>query len=370
MLSHSELSIKDVISELEKFAPSIYQENYDNSGLIVGDVSRKITGILVTLDITEALIAEAISQNCNLVVAHHPILFKPIKNLTGKNYVERVLLKAIENKVALYAIHTNLDNMAKGVNYKIAQKLGLENLKILSPTHKNLYKLTTFCPNEYKNFILEAMWAAGAGSIGNYDDCSFQVQGIGTYRPTDQATPFQGQKGILEDAPEVRLEVLVPTHAKNAVLQALRKAHPYEEIAYYLHLLENENQDIGAGMIGYLPEAMPEKEFLTYLKSKMNLSLIRHTAFLGKKVQKVALCGGSGFFLLGKAIAQEAESFITSDVKYHEFFDAENRIVLADIGHYESEFFTKELLFEILSEKFTNIAVQISKISTNPVYYF
>lgn len=370
MLSHLEISIKEVISELEKFAPPIYQENYDNSGLIVGDTSRKVTGVLLSLDITEAVLEEAIIQGSNLIIAHHPILFKPIKNLTGKNYVERVLLKAIENKIVLYAIHTNLDNMMRGVNHKIAQKLGLENTKILSPTSKNLYKLTTFCPNEYKNYILEAMWAAGAGSIGNYDDCSFQMQGIGTYRPSSQAKPFQGEKGILEETPEVRLEVLVPIHAKNAVLQALRKAHPYEEIAYYLHLLENENQDIGAGMIGDLPEAMPEKEFLVYLKSKMHLSLIKHTAFLGKNIQKVALCGGSGFFLLRKAIAQEADIFITSDVKYHEFFDAENRIVLADIGHYESEFFTKELLFEILSEKFTNIAVQISKISTNPVYYF
>lgn len=370
MAANLELTMRQVISELEKFAPSVYQESYDNSGFIVGNPERKVTGVLLSLDMTEAVIEEAVAQNCNLVIAHHPILFKPLKSLTGKNYVEKTLLKALENQVVLYAIHTNLDNVSNGVNYKIAQKIGLENLKILAPTSKNLYKLTTFCPNEYKSYILEAMWAAGAGSIGNYDDCSFQIQGLGTYRPTDQAKPFHGEKNILEEAPEVRLEVLVPLHAKNAVLHALRKAHPYEEIAYYLHLLENENQDIGAGMIGSLPQAMPEKEFLSYLKTQMNLSLIKHTALLGKNIQKVALCGGSGFFLLSKAIAQQADIFITSDIKYHEFFDAENRIVLADIGHYESEFFTKELLFEILSEKFTNIAVQISKISTNPVYYF
>jgi dinuclear metal center YbgI/SA1388 family protein len=370
MQPNSEVSIKQVISELEKFAPPIYQESYDNSGLMVGDATRKVTGILISLDITETIVEEALAQHCNLIVAHHPILFKPLKSLTGKNYVERTLLKAIENQIALYAIHTNLDNVLTGVNHKIAQKLGLENLKILAPSTKNLYKLTTFCPSEYKNYILEAMWEAGAGKIGNYDDCSFQLQGLGTYRPTDKANPFQGEKGILEEAPEVRLEVLVPLHAKNAVLQALRKAHPYEEIAYYLHLLENENQDIGAGLIGTLPQAMPEKEFLEHLKTQMKLSVIKHTALLGKNIQKVALCGGSGFFLLGKAIAQQADIFITADIKYHEFFEAENRIVLADIGHYESEFFTKELLFEILSEKFTNIAVQISKISTNPVYYF
>ena len=370
MQTDLEPSIKQVISQLEAFAPPIYQENYDNSGLIVGNTNRKITGVLLSLDITEAVVEEAIAQNCNLIVAHHPILFKPLKSLTGKNYVERTLLKAIENQIVLYAIHTNLDNVLEGVNHKIAQKLGLENLKILSPTTQNLYKLTTFCPNEYKNYVLEAMWTAGAGKIGNYDDCSFSLQGIGTYRPTDKAQPFQGEKGILEEAPETRLEVLVPIHAKSAVLQALRKAHPYEEIAYYLHLLENDNQDIGAGIIGTLPQAMTEKDFLQYLKNQMNLSVIKHTALLGKSIEKVALCGGSGFFLLGKAISQEADIFITSDVKYHEFFDAENRIVLADIGHYESEFFTKELLFEILSEKFTNIAIQISKISTNPVYYF
>lgn len=370
MATYSEVTIKQVIGELENFAPPVYQEHYDNSGLIVGYPERKVTGILLSLDVTEAVVEEAIALNYNLIIAHHPILFKAIKSLTGKNYVERVLLKAMEHQIALYAIHTNLDNVLHGVNNKIAQKLGLQNLKILSPTTQNLYKLTTFCPNEYRNHVLEAMWAAGAGSIGNYDDCSFQLQGIGTYRPTSQANPFQGERGVLEEAPEVRLEVLVPLHAKNAVLRALRKAHPYEEIAYYLHLLENENQDVGAGIIGDLPEAMPEKDFLGYLKTQMNLTLIKHTALLGRDIRKVALCGGSGFFLLGKAIAQGADIFITSDVKYHEFFDAENRIVLADIGHYESEFFTKELLFEILSEKFTNIAVQISEISTNPVYYF
>ncbi|PKQ69698.1 Nif3-like dinuclear metal center hexameric protein [Raineya orbicola] len=364
------MQIREVINLLEGFAPTIYQESYDNAGLIYGNLEANITGILISLDITEAILDEAIRANCNLIVAHHPIVFKPLKTFTGKNYVERVLIKAIRQNIALYAIHTNLDNVQNGVSFHIASILGLKNIKVLAPTTQNLYKLTTFCPPDYAQKVLEALWQAGAGQIGNYQDCSFRLEGMGTYRPNEKANPFAGTQGYLEQAPETRLEVILPAHAKNDIFKALRKAHPYEEIAYYLHLLENENQEIGAGAIGMLENPMTEKDFLGYLKEKMNLKVIKHTALLGKPIQKVALCGGSGFFLLKKAIAQKADVFITADIKYHEFFDADGQILLADIGHYESEVFTKNLITKILQEKNPHIPLKISQISTNPIDYF
>ncbi|MCS6794960.1 MAG: Nif3-like dinuclear metal center hexameric protein [Raineya sp.] len=362
--------IKDVINVLENFAPPVYQESYDNAGLLCGDLDNNLTNVLLTLDITEQVLQEAIRENCNLIVAHHPIVFKPLKSLTGKNYVERVLIKAIQHNIALYAIHTNLDNVIGGVSFHIASILGLKDVKILAPTSQNLYKLTTFCPHEYTQQVLEALWQAGAGQIGNYQDCSFRSEGIGTYRPNEKANPFAGTRGYLEQAPETRLEVIFPVHCKNDIFKALRKAHPYEEIAYYLHLLENENQEVGAGAIGNLETEMSEQEFLSYLKEKMQLKVIRHTALRGKPIRKVALCGGSGFFLLKKAISQKADAFITADIKYHDFFDADGQILLADIGHYESEIFTKNLLAEILQKKNPEIPLKISQISTNPIDYF
>jgi dinuclear metal center YbgI/SA1388 family protein len=364
-----QILIKDVLRHLETYSPNAYQENYDNSGLIIGNIDEKITGVLIALDMTETVVEEALQQNCNIVIAHHPILFKPLKSLTGKNYVERTILKAIQNNIALYAIHTNLDNVKGGVNFHIAERLGLENVKILAPKTQVLSKLTTFCPKEYTSKILEALWAAGAGQIGNYQNCSFQLEGTGTFQPNSQANPFSGQIGKLEEGVETRIEVIFPTYLERRIITTLKNVHPYEEVAYYLHHLENENQDVGSGAIGTLPQPMEEVAFLHYLKERMNLKALRYTHLLQKKIQRVALCGGSGVFLLKNAIAQQADIFITADVKYHEFFDAENKIVLVDIGHYESEIFTKELLHKVLSEKFPNIALKISQTNTNPVYY-
>jgi len=364
-----EIFIKDVLKLLEALAPPFYQENYDNAGLIIGNLDTKVTGVLVSLDMTEDIVEEAIKQNCNLIVAHHPILFKPLKSLTGKNYVERTILRAIKHDVALYAIHTNLDNVKGGVNFHIAERLELENVKILAPKNQILSKLTTFCPKEDKKNVLEALWKAGAGNIGNYQNCSFQLEGIGTFEPNAQANPFLGKQGVFEEASETRIEVIFPSYLQRKIVQTLKEAHPYEEVAYYLHNLENENQEIGSGAVGELSDAMSEEDFFTFLKEKMNLKVLKHTKTLNKPIKKVALCGGSGVFLLKTAIAAKADIFITADVKYHEFFDAENKIVLADIGHYESEIFTKELLHKVLSEKFPNIAVQISQTNTNPVYY-
>lgn len=363
--------IADVTKYLENFAPKQYQESYDNSGLIVGNPNTEVTGILLSLDATETIVEEAIAQKCNLIVAHHPIVFRGLKKLNGNNYVERTVIKAIKNDIAIYAIHTNLDNVKGGVNYKIAEKLALEKVQILAPKSQILQKLVVFVPKENIQQVLFALNEAGAGQIGNYQNCSFRTEGIGTFQPNEDAHPHIGRAGgELEEVKEERLEVIFPTVLQHKIMQALKKVHPYEEVAYYLHHLENTNQEVGAGAIGNLAEKMPAKEFLVYLKEKMNLKLIKHTNLLDKKIKKVAVCGGTGSFLLSQAKRQGADIFITADYKYHEFFDAEKQIIIADIGHYESEVFTKELLKEILLPKFETVKIELCKSNTNPVEYY
>lgn len=364
------MKIKELTNYLESVAPLPYQESYDNAGLLTGNPNEEVTGVLLTLDCIETIIEEAISKKCNLVIAHHPIVFGGLKRLTGRNYVERTVIKAIKNDIAIYAIHTNLDNVLNGVNAKIAEKIGLENVKILLPKRNMLKKLTTFVPIEATEKVLEALHEAGAGNIGNYSHCSFSVVGEGSFKPNDKANPHIGEAGILEKVQEMRIEVVFPSHTESRIIGALKKAHPYEEVAYYVHTLENESQEIGSGMIGNLVTAMDESDFLRHLKEKMQVSCIKHTALLGKKIKKVAICGGAGGFLLRNAIAAGADIFITSDYKYHEFFDADSQIIIADIGHYESEQFTKELLFELLEKRFEILKINISEVNTNPVKYF
>ena len=363
------LKIKDITGYLESLAPRPYQESYDNSGLLTGNQYDPVTGILVTLDCTEAVVQEAIDSNHNLIVAHHPIIFKGLKKLTGSNYVERTIIKAIKNNIAIYAIHTNLDNVHTGVNKKIADKIGLQNLKILVPRANTLTKLTTFIPTDSVGVVMEALHQAGAGQIGNYKNCSFSVEGTGTFSPNDAANPFIGSAGKQEYVKETRVEVILASHLEGKIIAALRKSHPYEEVAYYLTSLTNENQEVGSGMIGDLTEPVEPIEFLKRLKISMQLSMIRHTSLINRSIKKVAVCGGSGSFLLSKAIQAGADAYITADFKYHEFFDAENRIVIADIGHYESEVFTKDLLKDVLMEKFPTFAINFSKTVTNPISY-
>lgn len=362
-------NINDVATYLESLAPCPYQEDYDNSGLITGNQYAPVKGILVSLDCTEAVVEEAKSMNCNLIVAHHPIVFKGLKKLTGGNYVERTVIQAIKNDIGIYAIHTNLDNVEAGVNKRIAEKIGLVNTRILKPRKDTLTKLVTFVPKANVDTVLAALHAAGAGQIGNYKNCSFSVEGEGTFQPSDAAQPHIGKHGQLEHVSELRIEVILPSHSEKAMVAALKKSHPYEEVAYYLTKLENENQEVGAGMIGEL--ATPEEPiaFLKRLKTQMQVGVVRHTSLLDKKIERVAVCGGAGSFLLPEAIRQLADVFVSADFKYHEFFDADGKIIVADIGHYESEQFTKELLKDVLTEKFPTFAINFSKTVTNPISY-
>jgi len=364
-------TIREITSFLEQIAPSQFQETYDNAGLIVGNPSAKVERVLIALDSIESILEESLERNCNLIVVHHPIVFRGLKKITGKNYVERVVQKAIKNDLNIYASHTNLDNVHTGVNAKIAKKLGLENTQILAPKPNTLMKLTVFVPLENSEEVLLALGKAGAGQIGEYKNCSFLLQGTGTFQPSEKASPHIGEKGKLEQAEENRIEVIFPVNLQGKIMNALRKAHPYEEIAYYLHLLENENQEIGSGMIGDLPKPLENKEFLKYVKEKMNLKVIRHTQFIEKPIQKVALCGGSGSFLLKKAMVKGADAFVSADFKYHEFFDAEGKCIIADIGHYESEIYTTELFRDFLKKQFPEIKIHITEKNTNPIdYYF
>jgi dinuclear metal center YbgI/SA1388 family protein len=365
----NQLQLKHIIAYLETIAATEYQEKYDNAGLLTGNQEDMLTKALITLDCTEQVIDEAIQKGCNLVIAHHPIIFGGLKRLTGKNYVERTVIKAIKHDIAIYAIHTNLDNVAVGVNAKIAELIGVQSPKILAPKTNLLKKLTCFVPHSHQKDLTEALWEAGAGNIGNYSHCSFSTEGTGTYMPNEEANPYQGVKNQLETAPEQRVEVIFPQHLQYAVLTAMKAAHPYEEIAYYLHTLDNEWQQLGSGMVGNLPEAMPEIDFLQHLKTKFKLKTLKYTPLRGKMVKRVAFCGGSGSFLLRNAIAAKADVYVSADFKYHEFFDAENKIVIADIGHYESEIFTKHLLFDSLEAKFKGDYFIISETNTNPVSY-
>jgi dinuclear metal center YbgI/SA1388 family protein len=364
------IKLKEITGTLERLAPLSFQESYDNSGLQVGDPEQQISGILVTLDVTEEVIAEAARLGFNLLVSHHPVIFSGLKSLTGRTVPERIIAMAIREGIAIYSGHTNFDTVAGGVNRMMALRLGLTRLKVLDPLKGRLKKVAVFVPNAYLDTVRRAMFEAGAGQIGAYDSCSFNLEGTGTFRGLEGTDPFVGKPGELHQEPETRLETVVPEHLLDGVLKAMVNAHPYEEVAYDVYPLENEYAVAGAGMTGELEDPMEEEVFLGFVKERFGVPVIRHSALLGKPVQKVALCGGAGSFLLGKAIRSGADVFITGDMKYHQFFEAEGKIVVMDVGHFESEQFTRELFYDLLTKKFPKFAVRLSETDTNPIKYF
>lgn len=364
------MTIGEITAALEDFAPLRYQEDYDNCGLLTGSKSTEASGALLTLDCTEAIIDEAIQTGCNLIVAHHPVIFSGLKKINGSNYVERTIIKAIQNGIAIYACHTNLDNVKQGVNKKIAEKLGLENTSILLPKAGILKKLVTFVPASHHAQVSQALFSGGAGHIGNYDSCSFTAGGTGTFRGNETTRPFTGKPNELSTEPEQRLETVFESWQEQRVLAALLSAHPYEEVAYDLYSLENRHMQVGSGMLGELRTGMEEGDFLNHVKTVFSAGCLKHTARTGKTIKKVAVCGGSGRFLLKNAIQSGADAYITSDFKYHEFFDAEDKLLLIDTGHFESERFTPEIFYDIIQNKFPTFAIRLSKVNTNPVNYF
>ena len=363
------MKLQELCTYLESVAPLAYQESYDNSGLLFGNPETIIRGAVISLDCTEEVVDEAIKKGCNLVISHHPLVFKGLKRFTGSSYVDRTLIKAIKNDVAIYAIHTNLDNVTAGVNKALADKIGLHNLRILAPKSGILKKLVTLCPTQHADAVRTALFNAGAGQIGHYAQCSFNVAGEGTFTAQEGANPFVGSIGIPQTEAELRIEVLYPEHIEKTVLSALKEAHPYEEVAYFLQTLSNAHQEIGSGMIGELPDAQDALAVLQHIKSQLGVPVIRHTQLLEKKIKKIAICGGSGSFLLPNALAAGADMFVTADYKYHEFFDADKQVVIADVGHFESEQFTQMLLFETITKNFPNFALHLTEQVTNPIKY-
>ena len=362
--------LKDIIAVIEKFAPRALQEDYDNSGLNIGDTEEAATGCLVCLDVTEEVLAEAMSLNVNFIISHHPVIFDKLSRITGQSTAEKIVMKAIRQGIAIYALHTNLDNLHSGVSRILGRKIGLNDMKVLRTSKGLLRKLVTFCPREQAGKVREAIFTAGAGHIGKYDQCSFNTEGTGSFRGNESTNPFVGESGQLHYEPETRIETIFPFYLEKEIVRALLEAHPYEEVAYDIYKLENDFDKVGMGMIGMLEQEMSEIEFLQHLKVSLGTGCIRHSELLGKKVRRVAVCGGSGSFLIQDAIRNRADFFVTADLKYHQFQQAASEIVLADVGHYESEQFTCELVSEHLKKNFPKFAVLISETPVNPVNYF
>ncbi|KIA90402.1 Nif3-like dinuclear metal center hexameric protein [Kaistella jeonii] len=364
------MTINKAIFEIEKRIPLKQAEDFDNIGLLCGNPDRELTGILICHDALENVVNEAIEKNSNLIITFHPIIFSGLKSLTGKNYVERSVLKAIENKIAIYAIHTAFDNHYFGVNYGICEKLGLKNQQILMPKSNNLKSLEVYVPTEHSEKVKEALFAAGAGNIGFYDECSFTVSGNGTFRPNEGSNPFSGQQDIRENADEQMISVIFESYKQNQILAAMKASHPYEEVAYKILSLENDNQYAGLGRFGNLENEMTENDFLKLVKDKFNLKIIRHSNFNRKNIKRVGVLGGSGASGIKAAFSKNCDAYLTGDVKYHDFFQNEDKMMICDIGHFESEQFVTQQLFEVLSEIFPKFAISKSLEKTNPVNYF
>lgn len=364
------MKIKEIANLIEKFAPLPLQESYDNAGLLIGDPGNETTGALVTLDVTDEVVKEAVDLDFNLIIAHHPLIFKGLKKINSGNMIGRIVSQCIKNNIAVYAAHTNLDNVAGGVNRVISDKLGLKNVSILSGKSGQLRKLVVFVPEDHAQLVREAIFKAGAGHIGNYDSCSFNTSGNGTFRALEGSDPFVGNMNELHFEKELRIEFIYPHFREREILEAMVRAHPYEEVAYDIYPLENSFTGVGSGMIGELEQPEETMKFLQRVKRTFGAGCIRHTAIVKDRIQKVAVCGGSGSFLISNAIGAGADIFISGDIKYHDFFDADGSITIADIGHYESEQFTKELLMNLIKKNFSNFAVQISAVNTNPINYF
>jgi len=363
------MKISEITNFFESIAPIALQEDYDNSGLLLGNKGDTINKALITLDVTEEIIDEAIEKKFQMIISHHPVIFQGLKKINGNNLTEKILIKAIKNDIAIYAAHTNLDNIDKGVNSILCSKIGLQKTRILKPKNDMLRKLITFCPTINADKVRNAIFEAGAGHIGNYDSCSFNTEGKGSFRALENANPFVGKTNDLHFETEIKIEAIYPVFHERNIISALKKAHPYEEVAYDIFPLANDYTSVGSGMIGILKNEVDDLSFLKEIKKTLNIPCIKHSQLSGKKIQKVAVCGGSGGFLIHDAIAAGADIFMTGDIKYHDFQKADDNFIIADIGHFESEQFSKELIYAILNKKFPKFALQISKTNTNPVNY-
>ena len=363
------MKLSDLCYFLDSEIPLSFQEGYDNSGIQLGQAGQEITSALITLDVTEEVIDEAVQKGCDIIISHHPLIFKGIKKITGRSSTDRIITKAIKNDIAVYSAHTNLDMVNNGVSKKMAQKLGLQNIRVITPLKNRLLKLVTFIPEDHLDKVREAIFKAGAGHIGNYDNCGFSVSGTGSFRAGEGTNPFSGQLGKIHFGKEIRFETIIFSHLQEAVLKALLESHPYEEVAYDLYPIENQNIEAGLGCTGDFKEPTEEKDFLNLIASVFGATGLRYSRLTGRAVKKVALCGGSGSGLLNDAISAGADAFVTGDIKYHTFFEADDRILIVDCGHFESEKFSTEILYDLINKKFPKFAIRFSETNTNPINY-
>jgi dinuclear metal center YbgI/SA1388 family protein len=363
------MKLKEICSYLDSAVPLSFQEGYDNSGLQVGLPEREISSALVTLDVTEEVIDEAIAEKCDMIISHHPLIFSGIKKITCRTFAERILYMAVKHDIAVYSAHTNLDIFSSGVSRKMAEKLKLQNIKVLSPLKNSLIKLVTYVPESHFEKVRETLFDAGCGAIGNYDHCGFSVEGTGSFRGSEITKPYIGEKGKIHYEKEIRFETVLFSHLKDKVIKVLLDVHPYEEVAYDIYSLENDNVAIGSGCVGEFSDTLSESSFLNLVSNVFDAKGIRFSKPLGRPVRKIALCGGSGASLLNVAIASGADAFITADIKYHNFFDADNKILFVDAGHFESEKFSTEILYDLINKKFPKFAVRFSEKNTNPINY-
>jgi dinuclear metal center YbgI/SA1388 family protein len=363
------MKLSDLCSYLDSVIPLSLQEEYDNSGIQLGSPGMEVKSALLSLDITEDVVDEAKIKKCDIIITHHPLIFKNLKRLSDRNHTERIIRKAIESNIAVYSAHTNLDAYDNGVSRKMAEKLMLKNINVLSKLKRKLLKLVVYVPESHYIVVRDALFEAGAGAVGKYDNCGFITTGTGSFRGNNNSRPFIGEKGKNTTVNEIRFETILYSHQKNVVLEALHRVHPYEEIAYDLYILENDNVNQGFGAVGMLDKETDEKVFIKRLSEVFDAQGIRYSSFTGKKIKKVALCGGSGSETLENAIASGADVLVTADIKYHTFFDADDKILLVDIGHFESEKFSTEILYDLIIKKFPKFAVLFSETNTNPINY-
>ncbi len=364
------MQIKQIVRELEEFASLSLQESYDNSGLAVGDIDREVQSVLLCLDVTVEVMEEAEKIGAGLIISHHPVIFGKLEKLTGSTYAERIVIRAVRSNIALYSSHTNIDSVIGGVNSRIADKIGLKDCEILSPARGILKKLAVFVPVDHAASVRQAIFDAGAGHIGEYDQCSFNIEGAGSFRGSEKSDPFAGKPGTLHFEKEIRVETIFPGFLESRIIERMKEAHPYEEVAYDIYPLDNKYHRAGMGMAGNLENPMDPTEFLMFLKEVFRSQSIRHSAIPDRKISRVALCGGSGSFLAGAARKSGADVYVSGDFKYHDFFQPDQRMMIADIGHFESEQFTLEIFHELLTKKIPNFAVHFSEVNTNPIHYF
>jgi dinuclear metal center YbgI/SA1388 family protein len=364
--------VKNLIKHIETWAPPGIAWEKDNVGLQLGSTQSQITNVLLCLEVDSKVVDDAIKKRCNLIISHHPLIFTPLKSITDRDNQSDLIKKIIKNDINVFSAHTNLDFAKDGVSFQLAKKLKLQQIRFLKNLSSNQYKIVVFVPEKFVEKVASAMHIAGGGQIGDYSNCSFRIVGQGTFKGSNSTNPFVGIKGNLEYVREIRLEMIANSFDLPKILSAMKESHPYEEVAYDLYKLNNENVNFGMGAIGVLNQSMTKEEFLFYVSKSLKIKNFRYNSGKKNKIRTVAVCGGSGSDLADEAIKQNADAFITADVKYHKFQDVQNKILLIDAGHYETEIFILDELKRRIQKFLNNGNNKVYKYkgSTNPIIFY